>query len=361
MLNVCFVSGDISRAGGTERVLSIIANELSKKVDKFNIHILSISNETNTSYFKLEEKIKTGRILESKCINFKKEYFNIINSVRKYIKKNNIDVLIDVEVMASLFSIPATRFTKTKLISWEHFNFYEDNGSNLRVYARKLAAKFADCIITLTEQDKINYTNNLRIKGKIDYIYNPIESNNNETCDIKAKQIISVGRLTHQKGFDMLCEVAKDVLNANTDWKWIILGDGEEKEKIHRKISEYGLDNKLILKGNVSNVEDYYKDSSLYVMTSRFEGLPMTLLEAKTYKLPIVSFNCLTGPAEIVKNNVNGYLVNPGNVEAMSNKLNILLKDENKLKEFSNNSQKDINKFELKAIIDKWNKLLMAL
>lgn len=358
MLNICFLSGDMSRTGGTERVLSIIANELSKQKNKFNIHILSITNENNTSYFRLEKEIKNNRILKSKDVNFKKQYFQIVKGIRHYIKENNIDILIDVEVIASLFSIPATRFTKTKLISWEHFNFYEDNGSHLRIYARKLAARFSNCIITLTEHDKQNYLNNLDIKGKVEYIYNPIEEVDDMECNIKSKQIISVGRLTYQKGFDMLCDVAKVVLKDNKGWKWLILGDGEDKDKLRSKIKEYGLENKLILKGNVSNVEEYYKNSSLYVMTSRFEGLPMTLLEAKTYKLPIVSFNCLTGPSEIVKNNVNGYLINPENVEAMSNKLNILMNDENKLKEFSSNAQIDIEKFELKPIIEKWTNVL---
>ena len=358
MLNICFLSGDMSRTGGTERVLSIIANELSKQKNKFNIHILSITNENNTSYFNLENEIKNDRILKSKDVNFKKQYFQVVKGIRHYIKENNIDILIDVEVIASLFSIPATRFTKTKLISWEHFNFYEDNGSHLRIYARKLAARFSNCIITLTEHDKQNYLNNLDIKGKVEYIYNPIEEVDDMECNIKSKQIISVGRLTYQKGFDMLCDVAKVVLKDNKGWKWLILGDGEDKDKLRSKIKEYGLENKLILKGNVSNVEEYYKNSSLYVMTSRFEGLPMTLLEAKTYKLPIVSFSCLTGPSEIVKNNVNGYLINPENVEAMSNKLNILMNDENKLKEFSSNAQIDIEKFELKPIIEKWTNVL---
>lgn len=361
MLNVCFLSGDMSRTGGTERVLSIIANELSKQKDNFNIHILSITNESNTSYFNLEKNIKMDRILKSKEVNFKKEYLDVVKGIRRYIKKKNIDILIDVEVIASLFSIPATRFTKTKLISWEHFNFYEDNGSHLRIIARKLISKFSDCIITLTEQDKMNYLNNLNIKGKIDFIYNPVKEVSNISCNVKAKQLISVGRLTYQKGFDMLCEVAKDVLNDNPEWKWIILGDGEDKDNLQDKIKEYGLEDKLVLKGNVSNVEDYYKNSSLYVMTSRFEGLPMTLLEAKTYKLPIVSFNCLTGPSEIVRNNVNGFLIEPGNVAAMVNKIEILLSDMNKIEEFSNKSNLDIDKFKLKPIVDKWTNVLESI
>ena len=207
----------------------------------------------------------------------------------------------------------------------------------------------------------MNYLNNLNIKGKIDFIYNPMENGDSTSCDIKAKQLISVGRLTYQKGFDMLCEVAKDVLKDNPEWKWIILGDGEDKEKLESKIKEYNLQGKLILKGKVSNVEDYYKNSSLYVMTSRFEGLPMTLLEAKSYKLPIVSFNCLTGPSEIVRNNINGFLIETGNIAAMVNKIDLLLSDINKREEFSNKSNLDIEKFKLKPIVDKWENILINL
>ena len=166
MKKICFLSGDMSRSGGTERVLAIIANELCKKEDLFEIHILSTVNENMTSFFPLDKRIKQSRILNDKALNFKKQYF----------KKNNIDVFIDVEVISSIFSIPATRFTKTKHIAWEHFNFYENNGSSLRALARKIDGRFSDYIITLTEEDKNNYLNNLKIKGKIDYIYNPMES-----------------------------------------------------------------------------------------------------------------------------------------------------------------------------------------
>lgn len=361
MKKICFLSGDMSRSGGTERVLAIIANELCKKEDLFEIHILSTVNESNTSFFKLDSKIKQDRILSDKALDFKKQYFNVVKGIRRYIKENKIDVFIDVEVISSIFSIPATRFTKTKHIAWEHFNFYEDNGSSLRALARKIAAKYSNYIITLTEEDKNNYLNNLKIKGKIDYIYNPIESTEIKKCDLNSKQIISVGRLTYQKGFDILCEVANDVLKKNPDYKWIILGDGEEKDKLQNKIKEYKLENKLILKGKVSNVEDYYKNSTLYVMTSRFEGLPMTLLEAKNYQLPIVSFNCPTGPSEIIRNNVNGYLVKANDAKEMTNKVNSILKDNEKLKEFSSKANLDINKFNLNLIINKWTNLLLSI
>ena len=188
-----------------------------------------------------------------------------------------------------------------------------------------------------------------------------MESVEIKNCNINSKQIVSVGRLTYQKGFDILCDVAKDVLSKNSDYKWIILGDGEDKEKLQSKIKEYNLQDRLILKGKVSNVEDYYENSALYVMTSRFEGLPMTLLEAKNHKLPIVSFNCPTGPSEIIRNNVNGYLVKANDIKEMSNKVNSVLQDDKKLKEFSDKAELDIDKFNINSIIDKWTSLLVSI
>ena len=96
-------------------------------------------------------------------------------------------------------------------------------------------------------------------------------------------------------------------------------------------------------------------------MTSRFEGLPMTLLEAKSYKMPIVSFDCPTGPSEIIRNNVNGYLVKANDIKEMSNKVNSVLQDDKKLKEFSDKAELDIEKFNINLIIDKWTSLLVSI
>ena len=297
MKKICFLSGDMSRSGGTERVLAIIANELCKKEDLFEIHILSTVNEKNISFFKIDSRIKQNRILNSKSLNFKKQYFKVVKGIRDYIKENSIDVFIDVEVISSIFSIPATRFTKTKHIAWEHFNFYENNGSSLRALARKIDAKFSDYIITLTEEDKNNYLNNLKIIGKIDYIYNPMEIKEVKKCSLHSKQIVSVGRLTYQKGFDMLIDVAKDVLEKNKEYKWLILGDGEDKNRLQEKINKYNLQDRLILKGKVSNVEDYYKNSPLDGMYFQED------LEKKAFELGGKNYNA---PAQRVEDFLNG-------------------------------------------------------
>ncbi len=87
MKKICFLSGDMSRSGGTERVLAIIANELCKKEDLFEIHILSTVNENMTSFFPLDKRIKQSRILNDKALNFKKQYFKVVKGIRDYVKR----------------------------------------------------------------------------------------------------------------------------------------------------------------------------------------------------------------------------------------------------------------------------------
>ena len=175
---------------------------------------------------------------------------------------------------------------------------------------------------------------------------------------MESKQILSVGRLTHQKGFDLLCEVAKEVLAQNPEWTWVIIGEGEDRAMLEQKIKEYHLENRLILEGNQKEMEPYYRNSSLYVMTSRYEGLPMTLLEAKSYQLPIVSFDCQTGPVDIIQDSVDGYLINDFNQKEMVNRINHLIQDQALRASLSQQSQINLHKFEMENIIPKWINIL---
>lgn len=360
MKRICFLNGDMSRSGGTERVTAMIANELSKK--NYEVHVLNVTNESMSSFFELEDTVYHDRILRQKTVNLKKDYFKVVNGIRKYIKKQSIDVLIEVDVICNLYTIPATRFLKTKIISWEHFNYYSNNGSKLRDISRKLTKYFSNHIVTLTEQDRQNYIQKLDVSDKmITGIYNPIQSVKVSSCNLDSKQILSVGQLRHIKGFDLLCEVAKDILHQHPDWTWLIVGEGEDRLLIEQKIKEYRLEGLLILEGNQKEMDPYYRNSSLYVMTSRNEGLPMTLLEAKSYQLPIVSFDCQTGPSEIVEDGVNGYLIEENNCEQMSLKLNSLLEDSIKLQMFSQSAKNNIHKFELNEVINKWEEIINRL
>lgn len=357
MRNIAFFSGDITRSGGTERVATLIANEL-QKIEKYNISIISLTERNNNTYFKLDNNIPHYKLYD-KVVSGLFHFVGYTKRLKNIIRKNNIDLLIDIDGIIDMYSVPIRKKTGVKIISWEHFNIYHHPSPWLRKVVRKYAVPRVDAIVTLTEEDKEYYKKEFNIKCPIQSIYNPVvwEQETYE-YDINSKILLSAGRLTNQKGFDISIEVAKNIMPKNPEWKWIILGEGEDRKLLENKIQEYGLAEQVLLPGNKNNIEDYYRKASIFVMTSRYEGLPMTLLETKPFKLPIVSFKCKTGPSELVRDGVNGFLIEENDITEMSKKINELINNSNKRIEFSENAPLDTEKFRLDSIIKQWETLI---
>jgi glycosyltransferase involved in cell wall biosynthesis len=171
---------------------------------------------------------------------------------------------------------------------------------------------------------------------------------------------LSVGVVREIKGFDMLVDIAKIVFKKHPDWSWEIYGDQTSSYtvKIQEKINLYKLNKQLILKGLSQNIDAEYSKSAFIVMTSRMEGLPMVLLEAKAHNLPIVAFDIQTGPSDIVCDNQNGFLIEPYNIEKMAEKINLLIENDELRKQFSDNAVLDSEKFSPERIIEQWTSLL---
>jgi glycosyltransferase involved in cell wall biosynthesis len=257
-----------------------------------------------------------------------------------------------------VLSLPVSRFLKTKVISWGHFSYYFEQSSLYRKWILKYSVRCADYMVTINEENKKCYQQFLGRTKRIQTIYNPVEEVACNTIDSKEKWLISVGRLVPIKGIDYLAKVAVSVLRKNKDWKWLVIGDGEERTRLEKVISKYHLQDQLILKGRVDNVGEYLQKAQIFVLTSRSEGLPMCLLEAKMCGLPSVSFDIQTGPREIIKDGVNGYLVKPYDCVEMVNKISTLIQSEELRKDFAKNTKQDLEKFQMKQIIERWNGVL---
>lgn len=357
VIKIGFFSGDITRSGGTERVAAIIANELNKD-KKYNICFISLTERKEDTFFELDKKI-VRNVLYKNEVRGITHILGYISRLKKFVNNNNIDVLIDIDGIIDMYSVPVKWLTGVKIISWEHFNMYHHPSQNLRARVRKFAVKYLDAIVTLTEQDKIYYQKELKIKCPIEAIYNPvIYTGIDNAYNKESKTMISVGRLTYQKGFDRLVRVAELVFKKHPDWKWVVFGEGEDRQMLEEAIAEKNLDKNLKFMGNVSDIDYRYKESAMFVMTSRFEGLPMTLLEAKYYKLPIISFDIKTGPRECILEGVNGYLVKDGDIKSMADKIVMLIEDDDKRIYFSEHALEDTQKFEVEKIVEKWDKLI---
>lgn len=145
------------------------------------------------------------------------------------------------------------------------------------------------------------------------------------------------------------------------EWKFYIVGKGEEKEKLLQMISDYHLENHVFLKGFVEDMPSLYQKVSIYLMTSRVEGLPMVLLEAKYFRLPTVSYDILTGPSDIILDGVNGYLVPPERVDLLAGKLCELISNQSLYASFSEHAWDNIRDFDKDVILGQWTELLQKL
>lgn len=359
MKNICFFSGDITRSGGTERVGSVIANALTKR-GEFDVCFLSLWEKNSDTFFPLDKKIKRYVLFNGEVSG--KKILTYIRGIKKFIEMQDIDILIDIDGILDMYSIPAVRKTKCKVISWEQFNYYQNPYVSYRKYTRKLAAKKADAIVVLTDEDKGYYQKEVAVKGKLVRIYNPIEKAKSKYLyNSQSKTIISAGRLVEQKGFDMLVDVAKFVFAKHSDWQWIICGEGENRTELEAKIQQEGLEKNVILKGNVNNIQEYYRDAALYVLTSRYEGFGLVLTEAKNMGLPCISFKCPAGPSEIIEDGINGYLIDCFDIQGMADKINLLIENVDERKRFSQNALIGTEKFDLDKIVRQWEKLLLDL
>ena len=356
-MHVGFFSGDITRSGGTENVSSMIANELSSKTD-YEVSFIILFEERSVPFFPIDSNIRRFRLYPTPTHGIQ-HYFDTCRRLRSVVIDQRIDVLIDIDGILDMYSLPVKRKTGVSVISWEHFNYLQNPGVPYRKLTRRWAARQADAIVTLTDTDKRLYENSLKLKCPIVAIPNPMEMLGKSVAyDADSHLILSSGRLTYQKGFDLLVEVACRVLPKYPDWTWMILGEGEDRPILEQKIHDAHLEGRLILKGRVDDVDSYYRRSAMFVMTSRFEGLPMVLLEAKAHRLPLVSFDCLTGPAEIIEDGVNGAIVSPDDIGTMTDAVSSLIESRSKRIDYSNMSDSNAERYAIGTILKSWIRLL---
>ena len=357
MKKIALVKWSIDRTDGGLKVATSLANELSTM---YEVHLLSmISTENN--FFSLKQSVRYQN-LSPKKISMSKNFLDAVKLLRNYLKEQNIDIVFGIGMSMNTVGVASTLGLKTKFVSCDHTNSIVDNDTKVKKVQRFVGAKFADKIITLTQEDRRNYIRKYGIaEDKIAYIYNWKEDVlSNVTYNSESTKLVTVGRFDIQKGYDYLVQVAKKVLAKRSDWTWDIYGSGNKDEvnKIRDLIIENDLQDKLFIKGLEKNQALIYGDKAIYVMTSRYEGLPLVLLEAQQYNLPIVSFRCPTGPNEIVEDGVNGYLVECYDTDKLSQKLLELMEDEALKQSFSEHAKDNMDKFDKDKILKQWIELI---
>jgi glycosyltransferase involved in cell wall biosynthesis len=353
MTKVCFFIASISKAGGTERACTQIANKLNEL--GYNVTIMSMYGAD--PFFDINPGVKTVA-LYARQYPFKFFFPLVIQKFRSNIAKIKPDILINVDSALYIYSFTASVGLNMRNIVWEHFNFNVALNTAIRKISRRLAAKYSDAVVTLTHKDKAYWESGLKCRALNVVIHNASPFDPLPVATDRGNIVLSAGRLTPQKGFDRLLEVWELVVKrkADLDWKLHIVGSGALKDELENTVKIKGLEGSVILIPATKEIESHYRKARIYCMTSRFEGFPMVLLEAQSFGLPLLSYDCETGPAEIINNN-NGLLIKNGDAIAMADAIIQLIHDPRKLNLLSSGALANSANYHIDTIIDSWTEL----
>lgn len=379
--------------GGIERAVITLANNLVK--NNYEVEILSIYKLYDKVPFYVDEKVKITYLMDGsialktdiykKCIRkFKiislfKELFkdykfnifklakdtilsiiNVINKRRlviKNIKNSNDDVLISTRDF--LNKIIGNNSKDNQItIGWEHNHHH----GNMK-YAKKIvnSVKKLNYFVLVSNDLKEFYSNELRSTNcKCVFIPNTLDFVSNKVSSLKEKRIISVGRLSKEKGYLELLEMSKEIFKDNKDWKLDIVGDGSERETLEKYINDNNLSKHVSLLGKRDSnyINDLLSKSSIYLMTSYTESFGIVLIEAMNFGLPVIAFDDAEGAREIIVNNKNGYLIKNRNKKEYVSKVNELINNIDVRIKLGKEGKENSKKYDPEIVYKKWIDLI---
>lgn len=377
-MKIFYIYTALLTKGGADRVITEKANWLAE-----HGHDVTIVTDTQLGrepVFALSPKVK----LYDLAIDFSQEYGHIIllrawwyfvlmrrykKALCNFLYNERPDIVIST-LGRELDFLPYVKDGSIK-IGESHiarkfsrnFHLLEQKGGIHKLLAKiwrrkqKMDVSHLDGLVLLTHQDAESWkgvTRTFVIPNSLPFYPNRISKCEN-------KRAICVGRLNEQKGYEYLIDAWSVVSVKHPDWRLDVFGAGEMKPVLQELINAKGLDESLVLNEPVSTIMEEYLDSSIYILSSRYEGFGMVLIEAMACGLPCVSFDCPYGPSDIIKNGEDGYLVEYLNIQALADSICKLIDDEELRKEMGRKGRVNVLRFSREHVMQQWVDLFDSL
>lgn len=343
--------------GGAERVLTLMVNSLAKN-PKNKISVITLFE--GESDYKLDPAINRVKLKRTQFLP-SHTFRSIINLSRYYKNKSNRpDVIVSFITLTNFIAIIVAKLFSIKIIAQEHNSYLRHMPGRKRIsdFTKKRVYKMADVVTVLTSFDVKFYES----RGVHVYVmpnpcsFTPIITNTH----IRNKTILAVGQLDryHHKGLDNLIKLIGPILKEYPDWQLKIAGSGDKGLKHLTTLAEdNGVLENIVFTGFINNVSEVMHQSSIFILPSRFEGLPMVLLEAMSQGMACIAYNCKTGPSDIIENDINGLLIEDQNMSKMQNGMRTLLNNEKLRSNLSNEGIKSLEKYNISAITARYEAL----
>lgn len=375
---IVYCTPSLYMAGGVERVLTLKANYFAE-IFGYDITILTTDGEDKPNFFPLSSKVKVVNL----GIHFEEMWHHsFLKRLSLYIPKerlfkkrlseelNRIKPDITVSLLRREINFISDIQDGSKKIGEIHINraHYRNFTPNRTNIFKSAFAKYWMCglvknikkldrFVVLTEYDRQAWQE----IPQVDVIPNPLPFYPITVEGPRSKRVIAVGRYFDEKGYDMLLQAWSFIEKEDKEWTLDIFGDGN-KTLYERIANSLGLDmQRCHLCDSVVDVQKEYLSSSLFVCTSRFEGFGMGIIEAMACGLPVVAFDCLWGPRSIIKNGVDGILVENGNVEKMAKTILSLIVSPDKLSQMGKNARNNVRRFNMDTVAEQWKQLFDSL
>jgi glycosyltransferase involved in cell wall biosynthesis len=243
------------------------------------------------------------------------------------------------------------------LIGSDHMNLDRYHDSIKQTMWRRYSR--LDALVVLTEGTLRGYEKQLDGATRLRLIPNSARDLG-EPADLSAKTVLAAGRLTKQKGFDMLIRAWTKVAAKHPDWRLRICGEGQLRERLEGEVAELGLGGSVELAG-ACDMNEAMGNASIFVMSSRFEGFPLILIEAMSKAMAVISFDCPTGPGDVIDNAENGLLVEFENVDALGDAINRFIEDENLRRQCGPAAAETAQRYRIEEVGPMWDELFAEL
>ena len=373
-LKIVYVTPALYLAGGMERVVTLKANYFADCFG-YDVTIIITEGKGKPYFYPLSDKIKVVNL----DINFEKQWnCGLLKRILIYIPKQiKFKKLLTKELFRIRPDITISMLRReinfindikdgSRKIGEIHINranyrnFKSDNENCLkRLFAKYWSHSLLghlrklDSLVVLTDKDREAWTE----LNNVVTIPDPLPFTPTKSSLQTEKRVIAIARYSYEKGIDLLLQAWAEVERQCEDWRLDVFGDGDTSSYEHL-IDNLGIDrNRCGLNARTNDVEREYCNSSIFALSSRFEGFGMVMIEAMACGLPVVAFNCPWGPQEIVNNGEDGLLIEAGNVSALAKGLRSLMSSPEKRKSMSEAAQKNAQRFKIEYIAQQWQQL----
>ena len=360
MKTLLYITNAIDGSGGLERVLSVKTKVLAEDY-VYDIHVVTLNQKSKTDlFFPFSEKIIQHNLeVSGNTIQYISKYISGIKNVISEIKPNVILVCDD---GLKAFFLPQILGNKIPIIYERHVSklieISENQGfikyifTKLKFTLMDFLAKDFSKFIVLTEGNK----NEWKLKN-IQVIPNPLPFFPVEKSSLQNKKVIAVGKQSYQKSYDRLLKSWALLDKGFQDWELHIYGKFDEHLGLENLSKDLKIDKQVFFHPPEKNIEEKYSESSIFVLSSRYEGFGMVLIEAMSFGIPCVSFNCNYGPSDIIKDNEDGFLIKNGDEKDFVQKLQELMRDENLRKEMGEKARVNVQRFLPNNVVKQWEEL----